>query len=916
MSLENVANIYFGMLERRDKLEYQGEQVRLADERTQLQRDQQRLRERQFEEQKEQNDIAQGYTEALAEGQNLRNQKSALTAKQEAAGRLTEETFGILRSHAGYPDENGDLQPLIETTSSGLRLSPAFRTAIKEKDRVAMDLIAKWTTSLGMKQAMKDAGYEYKGDTTLLTPTGRVDADGNPYYAINGQYADGEAGALTDDATTAPDDGLSEFTIDDLYNHANTYFTSIILNGSEEGRIIQNNIRSSTSKIDMQLSDISQALGALEVEVHERITSQANIMDDPGKARALFAQYQAEDDKDKPEVLFKLIESLNAADPDNPIEIPEILKVGGTTRLAEGLEFKGEAPAEIMARSGTESIGVVGDPIYEDLNKSIKEKYGIMLAPPLWSTPEDMMSADDPDTVVDDAARFLTSGIHSILGIDPSKPRQLRPDGTFSLTERAKAKVQKARAQQRGDKDISKEDKELINKRDQVTRYDRQLIELDKQIQEAGDSPAGVGYEKQQEEVLQKRQALVNETNAGLYNQTVEDIGRAKRRIELSKTPEQRKKWEQKLETRQAELDQFFKAGLVTDNMRTEAFESLSAKVWGEDGADLVRGRNITPEDKETILRSVDERLDAGIQFTPLEINAAEQQMKQAYIDSRDRLSSASFENQVIARAAMIMSADESQRPALRAELDNLINTGDATLSTYQRETLGQNQQQLEAQARSAEASHLREKRLYEAHYAKLIKDNKTAEAERLKLSHETYQTGFKDFMDTELAGETFGGKTLREVINAFPQQDYYAGSGSMDNDFSQIYDMLDDQIDKFVEYDADGIPTVLSQNQKVFDKLQAEKDRLAMYFIQNKAKQGTFDFWNDFASEFDVSSARNLQANHSDPEKAQSFFFIGNTGRNKGKEVSIGGLSQQEDLRRYLIARAKLNAASQAAQP
>ena len=87
------------------------------------------------------------------------------------------------------------------------------------------------------------------------------------------------------------------------------------------------------------------------------------------------------------------------------------------------------------------------------------------------------------------------------------------------------------------------------------------------------------------------------------------------------------------------------------------------------------------------------------------------------------------------------------------------------------------------------------------------------------------------------------------------------------------------------------------------------------MYFIENMAKEGTFDFWNDFASEFDVSSARNLQANHSDPEKATSFFFIGNTGRNKGKEVSIGGLSQQEDLRRYLIARAKLNA-SQAAQP
>ena len=80
------------------------------------------------------------------------------------------------------------------------------------------------------------------------------------------------------------------------------------------------------------------------------------------------------------------------------------------------------------------------------------------------------------------------------------------------------------------------------------------------------------------------------------------------------------------------------------------------------------------------------------------------------------------------------------------------------------------------------------------------------------------------------------------------------------------------------------------------------------MYYIQHKAKQGMFKSWSDFASEFDVSTARNLQANHSDPEQATSFFFVSNTGENKGKEVSIGGLARQEDLRRYLIARVMAN--------
>ena len=64
-------------------------------------------------------------------------------------------------------------------------------------------------------------------------------------------------------------------------------------------------------------------------------------MDDPGKARALFAQYQDEPDEDKPEILLKLAEQLG-------IEVPELLKEGGTVRLGEGLEFKGEAPADIV----------------------------------------------------------------------------------------------------------------------------------------------------------------------------------------------------------------------------------------------------------------------------------------------------------------------------------------------------------------------------------------------------------------------------------------------------------------------------------------------------------------------------------------------------------------------------------------
>ena len=119
---------------------------------------------------------------------------------------------------------------------------------------------------------------------------------------------------------------------------------------------------------------------------------------------------------------------------------------------------------------------------------------------------------------------------------------------------------------------------------------------------------------------------------------------------------------------------------------------------------------------------------------------------------------------------------------------------------------------------------------------------------------------------------------------------------------------MLDDQIDKFVEYDAKGIPTVLSQNQKVFDALMRQKDQLAMNYIQHKAKQGGFANWNDFATEYNTSTARNLRANHSNPEEATSFFFVSNTGKNKGKEVSIGGLAQQENLRRYLIARVMAN--------
>ena len=161
-----------------------------------------------------------------------------------------------------------------------MQLSEAFKTAIQEKDPVAMDLLAKGGNFFAKKRAVKDAGYEYVGDTTLLTPTGRADADGNPYYAMNGQYPDGEIGAFTEGATTAAADPISEFTIDDLFENANTYFNTVILNGSDAGRRFQNVIRSSSAAIDIQLNDISQALGGLEAKVFKRLNAEAEANDD------------------------------------------------------------------------------------------------------------------------------------------------------------------------------------------------------------------------------------------------------------------------------------------------------------------------------------------------------------------------------------------------------------------------------------------------------------------------------------------------------------------------------------------------------------------------------------------------------------------------------------------------------------
>ena len=82
----------------------------------------------------------------------------------------------------------------------------------------------------------------------------------------------------------------------------------------------------------------------------------------------------------------------------------------------------------------------------------------------------------------------------------------------------------------------------------------------------------------------------------------------------------------------------------------------------------------------------------------------------------------------------------------------------------------------------------------------------------------------------------------------------------------------------------------------------------MAMNYLQHKAKQGGIFLDNDFATEFNTTTARNLRANSSDPKKMTEFFFVSNTGQNRGKEVRIGGLARQENLRRYLIARVMAN--------
>ena len=868
MSLDNVANLYFQMVSRRDRRDYQDEQVRLADERLQLQKDQQTLNEKRFNEVKRRNQDAADYTRSLTLGQDLRNQKNIQAAEDAEADNLSEVVIGSLQGHAGYANKDGDLESLLVKTPSGMQLSEAFKTAIKEKDPVAMDLLAKGANFFAKKRAVKDGGYEYVGDATLLTPTGRADADGNPYYAMNGQYPDGEIGAFTEGATTAAADPISEFTIDDLFENANTYFNTVILNGSDAGRRFQNVIRSSSAAIDIQLNDISQALGGLEAKVFKRLNAEAEANDDPAKARALFAQYQAEPDENKPEILTKLAEQLG-------IEVPELLKEGGSVRI--GPTDKIELPTDDFISDRAQSVGTV--------------RTGLIGRDPAEETPL------TPEFITELKEKY------NIDVDDLSKPTQAFGN---ILTPRMKDQIQ----DRRGLGDI---DRQIVKGRDAVTVFDRRIKAQETLYNNAKDEDRKSIVDKI-ENLYKQKAKKIEEVNQTIFDDQKEQLETAKRRYDLvSEEDKQAETTEairlkQELLIEQNAFDALQKRGIVTKTTQSDEFKSFESKIWGEDGVGLIRGRDLSVEDKNTIMRSLDDRLEAGIQFTPQEMNAVEKHLKENLIDSRERLSSTSFENQVVARAAMLMSAPESQRPALRAELDNLINTGDPTLSTAQSEQLEQNRLAREAELKRANAQELNAQASLESELRESIESGNELAQEAAQLQLDLFNQNYKEFIDAPIEAGPFEGNSIRNAIAAIPQKTYFAGSGSLDNDFSQLYGMLDDQINKVTDTDARGYPTVLSQNQKVFDLLMAQKDQLAMNYLQHKAKQGGIFLDNDFATEFNTTTARNLRANSSDPKKMTEFFFVSNTGQNRGKEVRIGGLARQENLRRYLIARVMAN--------
>ena len=205
----------------------------------------------------------------------------------------------------------------------------------------------------------------------------------------------------------------------------------------------------------------------------------------------------------------------------------------------------------------------------------------------------------------------------------------------------------------------------------------------------------------------------------------------------------------------------------------------------------------------------------------------------------------------------------EAEKRYIAAETDNMIYTNNPTLSTQQLATMEIQAGQVQASQINAEANLLQQQRLTKQALDTALASQNTIEADRLGIT-----MGYLDDISKLVNTEDSSGNTFAQRSQKYANADFF---GDHTSEFALDWNLISDEVNKFIERDADGIPTRIV-DQKAFDLLSDYQDRLAMYLIQHKAKKGIA---SNFATLYGATSGRNLRANSNDPSKMTEFYFV-----------------------------------------
>ena len=215
--------------------------------------------------------------------------------------------------------------------------------------------------------------------------------------------------------------------------------------------------------------------------------------------------------------------------------------------------------------------------------------------------------------------------------------------------------------------------------------------------------------------------------------------------------------------------------------------------------------------------------------------------------------------------------------------------TGDPSLTSQQEATLGIQATNAAANDKNAKANLTKEIRLLE---------NQRTEANKVRIDDQI--TSLQTLQ--EYAAGKFGpnrDKNFSEYASMFANAQYTGGERNRENEFANTLRDLNGVIAQFVDYDARGRPSGLLA-PAAFKLAMERKDELISFYIQGKTKQSGF-LDNDYQTQYQPTTLKNIRFNNDDPRKANKIFFVDANNRRQG-EVSLAELGIQPEVRQYLI--------------